>query len=195
MGRKVQNDVRRHGALRQEAISWLQDKYPDPGAELQDKDYGPFRTACGKYGVATATAARSLIQFMRDRRRNNPYHDGEAEFVGPRAPAGTKDRPLSRPPPLRPGVSDVRVSEEAAESPRSVAGSAVTTRETYLLHPSVRDRSDSLRARDGAMDAARGAAVDAASGAAMDAASSAADNSYEYDPPMSYPRYVNKIHA
>eukprot|EP00959_Pyramimonas_sp_CCMP1952_P300371 6282594-Pyramimonas_sp.AAC.1 len=78
MGRKVQNDVRRHGALIQEAFSWLQDKYPDPGTELQDKDYGPFRTACGKYGVAAATAARSLIQFMRDRRNNNPDSDGEA---------------------------------------------------------------------------------------------------------------------
>eukprot|EP00959_Pyramimonas_sp_CCMP1952_P426617 8935077-Pyramimonas_sp.AAC.1 len=30
MGRKVQNHVRCHGALIQEAISWLQDKYPDP---------------------------------------------------------------------------------------------------------------------------------------------------------------------
>eukprot|EP00959_Pyramimonas_sp_CCMP1952_P388029 8131509-Pyramimonas_sp.AAC.1 len=30
MGRKVQNDVRCHGALLQEAISWLQDKYLDP---------------------------------------------------------------------------------------------------------------------------------------------------------------------
>eukprot|EP00959_Pyramimonas_sp_CCMP1952_P431787 9042826-Pyramimonas_sp.AAC.1 len=80
-----------------------------------------------------------FMQFMRDRRNNNPDHDGEAEIAGPRAPAGPKARPLSRPPPLRPGVSDVRVPEEATESPRSVAGSAATTRETYPQHPSMRD--------------------------------------------------------
>eukprot|EP00959_Pyramimonas_sp_CCMP1952_P010617 222453-Pyramimonas_sp.AAC.1 len=58
MGRRVQNDVRCHGALIQDAISWLQDKYPDPGADPQDKEDGPFRTACGIYGAAAATAAR-----------------------------------------------------------------------------------------------------------------------------------------
>eukprot|EP00959_Pyramimonas_sp_CCMP1952_P300455 6284325-Pyramimonas_sp.AAC.1 len=47
MGRKVQNDVRCHGALIEEAISWLHDKYPNPGTELQCKDHGHFRTACG----------------------------------------------------------------------------------------------------------------------------------------------------
>eukprot|EP00959_Pyramimonas_sp_CCMP1952_P019935 421041-Pyramimonas_sp.AAC.1 len=46
-GRNVQNDIRCHGALRQGAISWLQDKYPNPRTELQDKDHGHFRTACG----------------------------------------------------------------------------------------------------------------------------------------------------
>eukprot|EP00959_Pyramimonas_sp_CCMP1952_P107139 2239991-Pyramimonas_sp.AAC.1 len=58
MGRKVHNDVRRHGAIIQDAITGLHDRYPDPGADLQDKEGGPFRTACGLFGAAAATAAR-----------------------------------------------------------------------------------------------------------------------------------------
>eukprot|EP00959_Pyramimonas_sp_CCMP1952_P173750 3630490-Pyramimonas_sp.AAC.1 len=38
--RKAQTDVRCKGAPLQEAISWLQDKYTDPGTELQDVDAG-----------------------------------------------------------------------------------------------------------------------------------------------------------
>eukprot|EP00959_Pyramimonas_sp_CCMP1952_P196845 4115935-Pyramimonas_sp.AAC.1 len=80
MGRRVQNDVGCHGALIQDAIYWLHDKYPDSGADLQDKEDGPFRTACGLHGAAAATAARSIIQCISDRRNNDPEHDGEAEI-------------------------------------------------------------------------------------------------------------------
>eukprot|EP00959_Pyramimonas_sp_CCMP1952_P081728 1707280-Pyramimonas_sp.AAC.1 len=51
LGRQVQTDVRREGALLQEAVSWLQNRYIDLGTELQDKDAGPFRTACGRFGI------------------------------------------------------------------------------------------------------------------------------------------------
>eukprot|EP00959_Pyramimonas_sp_CCMP1952_P121735 2545263-Pyramimonas_sp.AAC.1 len=64
VGRIIHNEHRRHGAVIQEAITWLQDKYPNPGTDLQDREDGPFRTASGLYGVTAATAARSILQFM-----------------------------------------------------------------------------------------------------------------------------------
>eukprot|EP00959_Pyramimonas_sp_CCMP1952_P395084 8277783-Pyramimonas_sp.AAC.1 len=85
LGRQVQTDIRREGASLQEAISWLQNKYIDPGTELQDKDAGPSRNARGRFGISVATAARSLLKFVRDREQNarenrnaNPRHGSEA---------------------------------------------------------------------------------------------------------------------
>eukprot|EP00959_Pyramimonas_sp_CCMP1952_P453470 9468293-Pyramimonas_sp.AAC.1 len=79
-GRQVQTDVRREGALLQEAVSWLQNKCVDPGTELEDKDVGPFRTARGRFGIPVGSAARILLKFMRDRenRNANPHRGGEA---------------------------------------------------------------------------------------------------------------------
>eukprot|EP00959_Pyramimonas_sp_CCMP1952_P468385 9493170-Pyramimonas_sp.AAC.1 len=108
-----------------------------------------------------------------------------------------------RPRDQRPGLCRARrlfdlASQTLRHPRRSVAGSAVTTRETNLQHANSGDRAES-RARDAAMDAAAGAdmdaaagaATDAAAGAAADAAGSDAGHSYEYDPGRSYPRYVN----
>eukprot|EP00959_Pyramimonas_sp_CCMP1952_P243317 5085984-Pyramimonas_sp.AAC.1 len=120
LGRQVQTDVRREGALLQEAVSGLQNRYTDPGTELQDEDAGPFRTACGRFGIPVATAARSLLKFMRDREQNiregrnaNPHHGSEADSMGPiRARDAVKARPQPPPPPRRPNVSDARAGDE-----------------------------------------------------------------------------------
>eukprot|EP00959_Pyramimonas_sp_CCMP1952_P387338 8117449-Pyramimonas_sp.AAC.1 len=71
---------------------------------------------------------------MRDRenRNANPHHCGEADPVGPiRAQDEVKARPPPPPRPRRPNVSDARASDDATESPHSVAGTAATTREEY----------------------------------------------------------------
>eukprot|EP00959_Pyramimonas_sp_CCMP1952_P038474 805275-Pyramimonas_sp.AAC.1 len=77
---------------------------------------------------------------MRDHSNDDLYHDGQADLVGPRrAPGEAKARPLTPPPPIRPDVPDVRVPDDATEPPRSVAGSAVTTREAYPQYPNTWD--------------------------------------------------------
>eukprot|EP00959_Pyramimonas_sp_CCMP1952_P263692 5514612-Pyramimonas_sp.AAC.1 len=129
LGKQVRTDIRRQGAKLQGALRWLQDKHEDGDTELQDKDEGPFRTACGKFGIPIATAARDIIRFTRDRVKSVSESggaagppDGQADTEGPIRPDDlAKARPRPPPPPRRPDVQDDRAHDEVTESPCSAS--------------------------------------------------------------------------
>eukprot|EP00959_Pyramimonas_sp_CCMP1952_P160818 3363348-Pyramimonas_sp.AAC.1 len=111
MGRQGRAEIRRQGMKLQDAVFWL---YPYVEAtELQDRDEGPFRIACCKYGAYVATAARGIVRSvkmqheirLREEGGANEPSDGAASSEGvpvAKARPSLAVRPDPPPPPRRP---------------------------------------------------------------------------------------------